>query len=76
MVTVGYPEKVKRESWKHYNSAIVVNKNGETAVNYRKTFLYPCDETWALEGPDEFFDGTVPGLGYIAMGIGKFLLNL
>jgi protein N-terminal amidase len=76
VVCVGYPEKVETERWQYYNSAMIVNKNGETVANYRKTFLYPRDETWALEGPDEFFDGTIPGLGYTAMGIGKCLFNL
>jgi protein N-terminal amidase len=74
VVTVGYAEKVDiTGEWpaspEYYNSAIVVNPDGKTIPNYRKTFLYYCDETWALEGSDSFFDGEVPGLGNTAMGI-------
>jgi hypothetical protein len=55
----------------YYNSAITVNREGETIANYRKSFLYYTDETWALEGPDGFFDGHIEGLGNVAMGICK-----
>merc|ERR1711977_516740 len=74
VVTVGYPEKVDvTPKWpaspEYYNSAITVNADGETIANYRKSFLYYADETWALEGPDGFFDGEIDGLGNVAMGI-------
>jgi len=74
VVTVGYPEKVDiTPKWpaspEYYNSAITVNADGETIANYRKSFLYYTDETWALEGPDGFFDGEIEGLGNVAMGI-------
>ncbi|CAM6002782.1 unnamed protein product, partial [Sphagnum balticum] len=74
VVTVGYPEKVDlAPKWpaspEYYNSAITVNADGETIANYRKSFLYYTDETWALEGPDGFFDGEIDGLGNVAMGI-------
>jgi len=77
VVTVGYPEKVDvTPKWptspEYYNSAIVVNAEGETIANYRKSFLYYTDETWALEGPDGFFDGEIEGLGNTAMGICKW----
>ncbi|KJR83788.1 amidase [Sporothrix schenckii 1099-18] len=73
-VVVGYPEKVDvAQKWptspEFYNSAIIVNQDGETIANYRKSFLYAVDETWALEGQDGFFDGYVEGLGDVAMGI-------
>ncbi|KAH6684372.1 carbon-nitrogen hydrolase [Halenospora varia] len=76
-VTVGYPEKVDiSPKWpaspEYYNSAITVNREGETIANYRKSFLYYTDETWALEGPDGFFDGEIDGLGNVAMGICKW----
>jgi hypothetical protein len=62
VVTVGYPEKVERPaSPGYYNSAIIVNADGKTIAN--------SDETWALEG---FFDGVIPGLGHVAMGICKW----
>ncbi|TQN74676.1 Protein N-terminal amidase [Colletotrichum shisoi] len=72
-VVVGYPEKVDvSDNWptspEYYNSAIVVNEDGETIANYRKTFLYYTDETWALEGQG-FFDGPIPGVGNASMGI-------
>lgn len=53
----------------YYNSAITVNPEGETIANYRKTFLYYTDETWALEGQDGFYGGEIDGLGKVAMGI-------
>ncbi|CAK7228405.1 hypothetical protein SEUCBS140593_006902 [Sporothrix eucalyptigena] len=73
-VVVGYPEKVDvTQKWpaspEFYNSAIIISRDGETIANYRKSFLYAIDETWALEGRDGFFEGYVPGLGNIAMGI-------
>ncbi|XMA12321.1 hypothetical protein WAI453_005112 [Rhynchosporium graminicola] len=74
VVTAGYPEKVDvAPKWpanpEYYNSAVTVNAEGETVANYRKSFLYYTDETWALEGPDGFYDGAIPGLGKVAMGI-------
>jgi protein N-terminal amidase len=77
VVTVGYPEKATvGPNWptapEYYNSAITVNREGETIANYRKSFLYYTDEKWALEGPDGFFDGEIPGLGNVAMGICKW----
>jgi len=67
-VTVGYPEKVDiTPHWpaspEYYNSAITVNGEGETVSNYRKTFLYYTDETWALESPDGFHDAEFESLG-------------
>lgn len=74
-VLVGYPEKVDvsghhQAGPEFYNSAILVNGDGETVTNYRKTFLYRLDETWAHEGKG-FFGGRVPGLGNTAIGICK-----
>lgn len=72
-VVVGYPEKVDvSHKWptspEYYNSAIIVNNEGETIGNYRKHFLYMTDETWALEGSG-FGKEFIPGLGQTAMGI-------
>ncbi|KAE8381394.1 carbon-nitrogen hydrolase [Aspergillus bertholletiae] len=62
-VCVGYPEveeasvspgdgsNGQRETY--YNSLLVVDENGEVLHNYRKTFLYYTDETWAAEGDAE-----------------------
>jgi protein N-terminal amidase len=76
VVTVGYAEKVDiKAKWptspEYYNSVIVVSGDGETIANYRKSFLYYTDETWALEGQDGFYDGFIPSLGTTAMGICK-----
>ncbi|KAI0852298.1 carbon-nitrogen hydrolase [Daldinia vernicosa] len=65
---VGYPESCDvKAKWptgpEYYNSAIVVNGEGETIGNYRKSFLYYTDETWALEGGEGFWQGVIPGLG-------------
>ncbi|KAK1655530.1 carbon-nitrogen hydrolase [Colletotrichum phormii] len=73
-VVVGYPEKVDvSNQWptgpEYYNSAIVVNGDGETIANYRKSFLYYTDETWALEGNRGFYEGWIPGLGNTSIGI-------
>lgn len=57
----------------YYSSTITINKDGETVANYRKCFLYHTDESWALEGPDGFYEGEIPGLGSVAMGISKWL---
>ncbi|PSR90817.1 carbon-nitrogen hydrolase [Coniella lustricola] len=72
-VIVGYPEQVDvSHKWptspEYYNSAVVVNSEGETIANYRKHFLYMIDETWALEGRG-FGNEFIPGLGRTAMGI-------
>lgn len=73
-VFVGYPERIDvSPKWptgpEYYNSALVVNGDGETIANYRKSFLYTIDETWALEGDHGFFNADIPGLGNTAMGI-------
>ncbi|KYK58716.1 hypothetical protein DCS_05733 [Drechmeria coniospora] len=73
-VLVGYPEKVDPElKWptgpEYYNSAIVMNKDGEAVANYRKSHLYMTDETWAFENPEGFYRGFLVGLGHTAIGI-------
>ncbi|KAI1100150.1 carbon-nitrogen hydrolase [Jackrogersella minutella] len=71
---VGYPEKIDiSRQWptspEYYNSALIVNQDGDTVGNYRKSHLYYTDETWALEGSG-FFGGRLPGIdGNVAMGI-------
>ncbi|KAJ5562606.1 Carbon-nitrogen hydrolase [Penicillium sp. DV-2018c] len=56
-VCIGYPE-IERDvenpdQVTYYNSLLVVDEKGETVANYRKTFLYYTDETWAAEGQVE-----------------------
>lgn len=56
-VCVGYPE-VEKDAEKpghgtYYNSLLVVDEDGNLIHNYRKTFLYYTDETWAAEGQVE-----------------------
>lgn len=73
-VVVGYPEKADVSAkWpaspEYYNSALVVDGDGDVIGNYRKSFLYYTDETWALEGTDGFFQAEIPALGNVALGI-------
>ena len=73
-VVVGYPEKVDvSANWpaspEYYNSALIINGDGDTVGNYRKSFLFYTDETWALEGGSGFFKGDIAGLGNVALGI-------
>jgi protein N-terminal amidase len=56
-VCVGYPE-IEKDFQKpdqvtYYNSLLVVDEKGEVIHNYRKSFLYYTDETWAAEGQVE-----------------------
>lgn len=72
-VAVGYPEQVvtpglQSPAPEYYNSLIVVNGDGETVANYRKSFLYYTDQTWAREGHG-FFKGNIGNFGQVAMGI-------
>jgi protein N-terminal amidase len=56
-VCVGYPEIEKDpqnpDQVTYYNSLLVVDEKGEVIHNYRKSFLYYTDETWAAEGQVE-----------------------
>lgn len=78
---VGYPEKVDlAPKWpsspEYYNSAIICDQNGGVLANYRKHFLYYTDEKWALEGPEGFYAGEIPGIGKVAMGICELQNNI
>ncbi|PMB68759.1 Protein N-terminal amidase [Beauveria bassiana] len=73
-VVAGYPEKVDPgRSWpadpEYYNSAIIIDGDGDVVGNYRKSHLYYTDETWALEGGGGFYTGHVRGLGHLVLGI-------
>lgn len=72
---VGYPEKVDvTDKWptspEYYNSAIMVNDDGETVFNYRKNFLDRFDQVWALESEEGFFDCQIPGVGNVSVALG------
>lgn len=67
-VTIGYPE-IDPATSRRYNSTVTVSPTGEILANYRKHFLYYTDETWAAEGPERFFRGSLGDLGHVAMGI-------
>lgn len=71
-VIVGYPEYCSQSpsaAAAHYNSAVLVSPEGKVLANYRKTFLFPTDESWCDEGSG-FFHGEIPGvLGKLSMGI-------
>ncbi|KAF1822758.1 carbon-nitrogen hydrolase [Dissoconium aciculare CBS 342.82] len=71
-VIVGYPEFAKDETTSkttNYNSTVTVGPDGRILANYRKSFLYYTDETWAEEGFRSqragklFFTGFIPPLG-------------
>jgi protein N-terminal amidase len=59
-VVGGYPERIEEEEESQpagsapdkpgYNSAMIVSPDGEILGNYRKTFLFETDKTWAREG--------------------------
>ncbi|KKY20573.1 putative protein n-terminal asparagine amidohydrolase [Diplodia seriata] len=66
-VTVGYPEQAA--DGHRYNATVTVSPAGEVLANYRKTFLYYTDETWAHEGDRQFFSGNLGALGPVSMGI-------
>ncbi|ADV24796.1 protein N-terminal amidase [Cryptococcus gattii E566] len=52
-----------------YNSAVIVSPLGEVVGNYRKTFRFETDKTWAREGDGfQYFDLSEP-LGRVALGI-------
>ncbi|KAH9872631.1 hypothetical protein J1614_005024 [Plenodomus biglobosus] len=83
-VTVGYPEITTDETPQtQYNSTVTVSPRGEIIQNYRKSFLYYTDETWASEGPKSrghklsdvqsldspFFAGELGTLGKVTLGI-------
>lgn len=71
VVIVGYPEEFAGglNGREYYNAAVTCGRQGQVLANYRKSFLYYTDETWALEGPTGFYAGDIPDLGRVAMGI-------
>ncbi|KAI9772598.1 MAG: Carbon-nitrogen hydrolase, partial [Candelina submexicana] len=62
-VTIGYPETTLTPRPNRYNSAVTVSPSGAILAHYRKHFLYYTDESWAEEGKERFFEGTIEGLG-------------
>lgn len=76
-VIVGYPEihTAADGTTTNYNSTVTVSPIGEVINNYRKSFLYYTDQTWAAEGftshPDQkpFFCGSLGELGNVGHGI-------
>ncbi|KAK3902613.1 carbon-nitrogen hydrolase [Staphylotrichum tortipilum] len=51
-----------------YNALVVVDSDGQRLANYRKSFLYYTDATWAREGQG-FYGGDLGSFGQVAMGI-------
>lgn len=78
-VIVGYPEisapASPSEPPKNYNSSVTIGPKGEILANYRKSFLYYTDETWATEGfrstatQMPFFASSLGSLGVVGHGI-------
>ncbi|KAJ9114706.1 hypothetical protein QFC22_005582 [Naganishia vaughanmartiniae] len=52
-----------------YNSAVLVSPSGEVVGNYRKSFLYDTDKTWAREGDGFKVFDLPPPLGRTVIGI-------
>ena len=67
---MGYPEKTTPAGpdSECYNALVVVGSDGETLANYRKSFLYYTDATWAREGQG-FYGGSLGSFGQVAIGI-------
>ncbi|CAG8774748.1 2311_t:CDS:2, partial [Racocetra persica] len=65
-VMVGYPQIVKGDPDKYYNSICFVGRNGSLIETYQKTHLYETDESWAEEGPG-FKSIDVPDLGKVLL---------
>lgn len=58
---IGYPETFQKTT---YNSALVVNEEGNIVYNYRKTHLYLSDKAWGCqENPDKLFKPVSLSLG-------------
>jgi protein N-terminal amidase len=85
-VTIGYPEittSTPSRPSTQYNSTVTISPTGHILNNYRKSFLYYTDETWASEGPGDnahilsnaaspdqpFYCGTLGALGDVTLGI-------
>ena len=51
------------------NSTVTVSPSGTILANYRKSFLYYTDETWAAEPPTRFAISTLGALGPAIQGI-------
>ncbi len=56
-IITGYPERIpddeidtQSDERKGWNSAAVVDPTGQVVGNYRKSFLYYTDQSWAREG--------------------------
>lgn len=76
-VTVGYPELASDESPPtQYNSTVTVSPAGAILCNYRKSFLYYTDETWASEGPraqsHKLSDPASPDAPFHSIELGNF----
>lgn len=65
----GYPEKITRDESGSdsrieqvddqkvgYNSAVIVSPDGTVYGNYRKSFLFDTDKTWARQGKSLVFE--------------------
>jgi protein N-terminal amidase len=80
-VIAGYPEistdigdTVQASSdsssvFKCYNSTVTISPTGSILANYRKSFLYYTDESWAAEGDTGFFCDELGSLGKVSLGI-------
>ncbi|KAK4569775.1 hypothetical protein LTR86_002744 [Recurvomyces mirabilis] len=77
-IIAGYPEIHTNDTTgetNNYNSTVTISPQGDILNNYRKSFLYYTDETWATEGfrstttKAPFFSGPLGELGKVGQGI-------
>ncbi|KAG9288174.1 hypothetical protein G9A89_020480 [Geosiphon pyriformis] len=67
-VMVGYPQIMKGNPDKYFNSICFVDPSGDLISTYQKSFLFETDVRWAEEGPG-FKSIHVDGLGKVGFGI-------
>lgn len=71
-VIVGYPEIMTERRpdgttfTRNFNATVTAGPDGAILANYRKSFLYYTDETWAEEG----FRTTATGMPFFANNVG------
>ncbi|KAM3417266.1 hypothetical protein BST61_g5523 [Cercospora zeina] len=81
-VVVGYPETTFTPTAdpsgsvpQNFNATVTISPTGKLIANYRKSFLYYTDETWATEGFRStplglpFYASYIPTLGQVGHGI-------
>ncbi|KAI8049246.1 carbon-nitrogen hydrolase [Syncephalis plumigaleata] len=70
-VIVGYPERVNMPDGSpiYYNSACIVDRQGQLVHTYRKAYLYTTDLNWACWSDTGFTTVLLDGIGEVGIGI-------